>query len=348
MDFENDSLIKVIDVDSEYKHPQPEFYNEKDLLKNDLQKLIIRNTQQLQISSALKNILNLGKIQYFEKNNTTVGFDYKKLLDIEPSINLEFELKGKKIPLINKKSLTLSASQFTKYSQCPKKYKFSHVLRVPEPSQTFLSLGNVVHKTFQTLSFRQKDGKPISQKLAYTLLEQYWDSVSYNSDVKEKQDKARAKKMIKNFLKWTSSNSNKVVGVELAFNIKLKGITVRGKIDRLEQDDQGNYYVIDYKTGACFESENTISENIQMNVYALAIEQKFHKLPVQASLFYVNDDKLIKYFITDSKSVDVFKQKLENIIESILNEEFEANPAEGFWTCKRCPFKNICEEACMN
>ena len=61
-----------------------------------------------------------------------------------------------------------------------------------------------------------------------------------------------------------------------------------------------------------------------------------------------NNDKLIKYFITDSKSVDVFKQKLENIIESILNEEFEANPAEGFWTCKRCPFKNICEEACMN
>ena len=178
-------------------------------MKNDLQKLIIRNVQQSQISSALKNILNLGKIKYFEKNNTMVGFDYKKLLDVEPSINLEFELRGEKIPLINKNLLTLSASQFTKYSQCPKKYKFSHVLRVPEPSQTFLSLGNVVHKIFQTLSFRQKDGKPISQKLAYTLLEQYWDSVSYNSDVKEKQDKTRAKKMIKNFLKWTNSNSNK-------------------------------------------------------------------------------------------------------------------------------------------
>ena len=116
----------------------------------------------------------------------------------------------------------------------------------------------------------------------------------------------------------------------------------------MEQDEEGNYYVIDYKTGVCFESENTISENIQMNVYALAIEEKFHKLPVQASLFYVNDDKLIKYFITDSKSVDIFRKKLENIINSILNEEFEANPAEGFWTCKRCPFKNICEEACIN
>ena len=40
--------------------------------------------------------------------------------------------------------------------------------------------------------------------------------------------------------------------------------------------------------------------------------------------------------------------KLKIVSDDILNEEFEANPAEGFWTCKRCPFKNICEEACIN
>ena len=81
-------------------------------MKNDLQKLIIRNVQQSQISSALKNILNLGKIKYFEKNNTMVGFDYKKLLDVEPSINLEFELRGEKIPLINKKLILPHSEAF--------------------------------------------------------------------------------------------------------------------------------------------------------------------------------------------------------------------------------------------
>ena len=276
--FENNSLIKVIDVDSEYKVPQATHYDKKDILKNDLQKLAIRNIEESQIKSALKNILNLGKIIYFEKNNTTEGFDHKKLLDVEPSMNLELQLKGKKIPLINKNSLTLSASQFTHYVQCAKQYKFTHVLKVPEPPQTFLSLGNTVHKIFQTLSLRQKDGKSISQKLAYTLLEKYWDPSSYNSDAKERQDKTKAKKMINNFLKWVGANSNKVVGVELPFQIKLNGIFIRGKIDRLEQDGEGNYYVIDYKTGVCFESENTISENIQMNVYALAIEQKFSQI----------------------------------------------------------------------
>ena len=54
LDFENNSLIEIIDVNSEYKQPQAVFYDKKDLMKNELQELIVRNTQQLQISSALK------------------------------------------------------------------------------------------------------------------------------------------------------------------------------------------------------------------------------------------------------------------------------------------------------
>ena len=70
-------------------------------MKNDLQKLAIRNIEESQIKSALKNILNLGKIVYFEENNTTEGFDHKKLLDVEPSRNLDLQLQDKKISLIN-------------------------------------------------------------------------------------------------------------------------------------------------------------------------------------------------------------------------------------------------------
>ena len=103
--------------------------------------------------------------------------------------------------------------------------------------------------------------------------------------------------------------------------------------------------MVDYKTGGCYESENSISENIQMNLYAMAIEEKFKKLPVEASLYYVNDDKFIRYVISNRRSVDDFKQKLEQVTISILNEEFEAKPVQGAWTCRWCPYKNICDEA---
>ena len=151
--------------------------------------------------------------------------------------------------------------------------------------------------------------------------------------------------MIDNFLNWTDSNPNKVIGVEIPFQFSIEDIPIRGKIDRLEQDSDGNYHVIDYKTGACYESETSISENVQMNLYAMAVEEKFKKLPVQASLFYVKEDKMIKYLITGKKSVDNFKENLKEMVHEILGENFEANPVKGTWTCKFCPYKNICDEA---
>ena len=54
---------------------------------------------------------------------------------------------------------------------------------------------------------------------------------------------------------------------------------------------------------------------------------------------------MIKYVISDRRSVDDFRLKLEGVITSILNEEFEANPLQGAWTCRWCPYKNICDEA---
>jgi len=82
-----------------------------------------------------------------------------------------------------------------------------------------------------------------------------------------------------------------------------------------------------------------------MNLYAMAVEEKFKKLPIQASLFYVKEDKMIKYLITGKKSVDNFKENLEKMVHQIIDEKFEANPVKGAWTCKFCPYKNICDEA---
>ena len=60
-------------------------------------------------------------------------------------VNLTEELTGGKSPLIDKESFTLSPSSITAYSDCPLKFKFQKVLRVPSPSSVALDLGSVVH-----------------------------------------------------------------------------------------------------------------------------------------------------------------------------------------------------------
>jgi len=343
--FENNSLIDVIEINSDDTQPQKTVTTKNQELEKQLKNLLFKNIEQSQFKSAIKNILDLDKVEFFEENDTLKDYNPENLLKIKSNKTIDSELVQEKIPLINKNSLHLSATQFRNYMECPKKYKFNYILKVPEPGKTFLYLGSVVHKVFEKLSLLEKDGKQTSQEIGYELLENYWDSSPYSSDFKENQDKIKAKKMIDNFLNWTDSNPNKVIGVEIPFQFSIEGIPIRGKIDRLEQDSDGNYHVIDYKTGACYESETSISENVQMNLYAMAVEEKFKKLPVRASLFYVKEDKMIKYLITGKKSVDNFKENLEKMVHQIIDEKFETNPVKGAWTCKFCPYKNICDEA---
>jgi len=117
------------------------------------------------------------------------------------------------------------------------------------------------------------------------MLEQFWSSDAYASKKKEREDKERAEQMTDTYLAWQSQNENQVIDVEMKFAFDLSGRTVKGFIDRVERTPEGNYIVIDFKTGYQSETKNSIKENIQMNVYCLAIAEKFGTLPHRASLF---------------------------------------------------------------
>ena len=55
--------------------------------------------------------------------------------------------------------------------------------------------------------------------------------------------------MIDAYLAWQSKNENEVIDVEMRFAFKLSDRIVKGFIDRVERTPEGNYVVIDFKTG---------------------------------------------------------------------------------------------------
>ena len=99
--------------------------------------------------------------------------------------------------------------------------------------------------------------------------------------------------------------------------------------------------MIDFKTGSQSETKNSIKENIQMNVYCLAILEKFGAVPRRASLFYVKHEKMVDYF-PDSEQLEKQKMRLKSMINEVLVERFPGSPA--FQTCRFCDYKALCEE----
>jgi DNA helicase-2/ATP-dependent DNA helicase PcrA len=200
------------------------------------------------------------------------------------NVVVDVEKEGKHTPLISEDH-HFSASALQTFDNCPMQYKFSYVLRVPTAGKTYFNLGGAVHQVIENLTRQELEGIPPTKKQALAMLEQFWSSDAYASKKKEREDKERAEQMIDTYLAWQSQNENQVIDVEMKFAFDLSGRTVKGFIDRVERTHEGNYVVIDFKTGYQSETKNSIKENIQMNVYCLAIAEKFGTLPHRASLF---------------------------------------------------------------
>lgn len=342
LDYENNSQITVFPYDSSTQESLIQEQNRFDVIKKELQEFAIKSINQMHLKTAIARIVDLARAEYYKKNKSYEGFDTKDLFNVTPNKILESQLADEKIILINKNELTLSASKFGTYIKCPLQFKYEHILKIPTPSQTYFDMGTAVHAVAEQLTILEKNGTKYGKKEALEILEKSWSSNAYlkKSKQKETQDKKSAKEMIETILEWLEKNPNKVKDVEKYFQIEIAGVKVSGKIDRVEITPEGEYEVIDFKSGRVYLTKNSIKEDPQMNLYALGVKKIYGKLPQKTSLFYIKEGKTVDYDIsTDTLNNAV--SKLEQITEAILKEDFTPTPDKD--TCFRCNFKDICD-----
>ena len=327
--------------------------------KNEKLVEITKHLNSGQHKSALEKIIELEKIKLFKKHNTTAGFDLKKFLSIKPSNIIDKELKGTAIPTINVSNIRLSKSAFESYQTCPLQFKFARVWNCrPTGKNNTLHRGTAFHDAVAVAGDPGPGGLNNVHELKdlKKILDAQWDKTQYLNS--PKSEEALAKKDIKEMLgvyqKWTKSNPNKVVGTEVEFKMKLGGKNVIGYIDRIEQTSQGDYHLIDYKTGGKNKKPDPV-EDLQLNLYSQAckngIKDKHGKtlvkagtLPKKAILFYLEKEpgyQIYEYDVTEGQVKKVM-QELEKLVKRINKKEFDATPG---YHCRWCDYRNICEEA---
>ena len=340
INYETNPLVKLIDYTGSAQETLLQEQDKITIIQQDLQSKATKFVNQMQLESAIARILDLSKVEYFKKNKSLEGFDEQKLFTIESNKDVESLLVGEKIPLINKETLRLSATKFETYLKCPLQFKFAHVLEVPTPEKTYFNVGTAVHAVAEHLTKFEKEGIKPTELMAFEILEKNWSSDSYKSQKNEQEDFLKAKEMVKFYLQWSAANPNTPIDVEKRFQIEIGGIPVTGFIDRIEKTPAGEYQVIDFKTGRVYETKNSIKEDTQMNVYALAVQNIYKKLPEKTSLLYLKESKMLENIIK-TDNLDRVTAKLENTTKSILEEDFEARPEKG--ACRTCAFKSICD-----
>ncbi len=309
-------------------------------LRTNLQEQTIRAIAEMRLTTALQNLVTLERVREYAEAGTE-SFDpdtFVGCIDVATPVTDLIAVPPEK-PIVPE-TMRFSASGLKKYKDCPLQFKFSYVMKIPEPPGVApaAAKGTSIHAVIENLDFT----KPIKDQVA-ELLESNWIPDQFESQTQSEQNKTSAFDLIDTYLAWQEQNKNTIVGSEKEFSFTLAGREMHGFIDRIEQTLEGRHVVIDFKSGKKPSdiTKKSIPENIQLNLYAMAIRKMYGKLPERASLFYLTDNKLVDYLPTE-ESIAAFSTNLEDMLQKILAGEFPPQP--DFMRCGWCPYGDLCEK----
>ena len=309
-------------------------------LKVSLQEQAIRAIAEMRLSTALQDLVTLERVREYAERGTA-EFDSAGFVGGISTETPIADLIGApparpEIP----ETMRFSASGLKTYQDCPLRFRFSYILKIPEPpgASPAAAKGTAVHAVIEHLD----PTKPAETQVP-ALLEQFWTPDQFESTTQSEQDKVSARELVETYLAWQAKNQNTIVEAEKEFSFTFAGREMHGFIDRIEQTPGGGYVVIDFKSGSSKSSgitKKNLPENIQLNLYALAIKELYGKLPERTTLFYLKDNNPIDYQPTED-SVVAFAGNLEQMMAKILAGEFPAQP--DYMRCGWCPYGDLCE-----
>jgi len=360
LDLENNPNIEYILFQSSASHPgSTPMTNVIDVLKKERRDIAIKNIREGNYKSVIDNVIELEKISVYEKSKSTKDFDQEEFLTTDKDDLIDKKLAGSDIPSINVSHIRYSNTAFKAYLDCPLKFKFERVWLAktssgdPYSETNVMYAGTVFHRVVQRAADpNDLDSNHDLDKLL-EVLDEEWDvkQFLYSPKTEEEQARKTVGELLAVYQEWSQNNPNRVVGVEIEFNMKIGNKPVKGYIDRLEITPEGKYRVVDYKTG---DPSRVDAENdTQLNLYCEAcrrncltgVELEEPLLPIEAMLFYPKKDdgnREFIYNVTEAKVDEVIQMLEDDVVKKVDAKEFPENPGIA---CNYCNFKTICEFA---
>ncbi|MFH0770815.1 MAG: PD-(D/E)XK nuclease family protein [Candidatus Peregrinibacteria bacterium] len=261
--------------------------------------------------------------------------------------------------------MALSYSQLRLYRVCPRQYEYAVIRKLPKGISVEESFGSSVHNalkkwgelepsavSLQPLAFsRQQElfsGEPVVNSVPLTeekLLEIWHQSFIFNTyPTRLEADFARRRgeDLMRHFFQWWSSVPRRVVAVEKAFSLSVDGMTVTGRLDRVEEADDG-IRIIDFKTSAPREQQD-VDADLQLSLYALAAAELFAVPCHSLSLLFLSEEGAEERVTARNASQCIDARKhIHAIAERITAKDFRPTPS--LTICRRCPYRGVCDVA---
>jgi DNA helicase-2/ATP-dependent DNA helicase PcrA len=248
-------------------------------------------------------------------------------------------------PRFGDRPLSLSFYQVNDYLDCPAKYRYAHVIRIPTPPSHPLVYGRALHAAVQAFHRRQMANAEMSLEELLAELDANWESIGFLTREHEEARLESARAALSRFWHEQQLDPARPAAVEQEFVFLLGRDRVRGRYDRVDVEADGRVVITDYKSSDVRDpatAARRARESLQLSIYALAYEAQHGKLPDELSLHFL-DSGLVGRSEATEKRLERAQEKIGAAAEGIRAGHFDATPQP--MRCGFCPFREICPDA---
>jgi putative RecB family exonuclease len=243
---------------------------------------------------------------------------------------------------------TLSPSKISAFKHCPLAFRFSVIDGLPEPPSPAASKGTLVHRALELLMLRPPGERTLEAALAD--LERAGLELRGHPEFsglaltpeETAAFQADAAGLVRRYFLLEDPAEVRAIGLELLISIRVGGLTLRGVIDRLELDADGELVVTDYKTGTApaegFEQDRLGG----VHFYSLLCERLLGRRPSRVQLMYLSAPEVLSMSPSE-QSVGAMERRALALYAAVeracQHDDFRPHRSR---LCDWCSFRAYC------
>jgi putative RecB family exonuclease len=264
-------------------------------------------------------------------------------------------------------SAALSYSSYRTYLECPRRWKYLYVDKLPETPRSYFTFGRVVHSVLEELlrplvvptarrasesesqrtlddwqpSHRGSEDLPwISREEMLALYDREWLSEGYSGPEEETRYRALGKELLVRYYDRLARERPRPVSVEEHLEARWDGIPIHGYIDRIDRAPLGGLEVLDYKTSREI-SAGDAKDSDQLSLYQVLVERNYPDPVEGLTLFHLRSLTPIRVPPRGRPALTTLYDRMGVVSDGIRSEAYEPTPGRH---CARCDFRSICPE----
>lgn len=259
---------------------------------------------------------------------------------------------------------TLSYSSVRTYLECPLRWKYLYLERLPEAPRGYFSFGKTVHSVLEELlrpylrptarrteagtqrtleDFGARAGPPpppLGTEEMLSLYDRLWIPDGYESPEDEARYRELGRTLLKRYYRQIVESPPKPVAIEPHLETTWDGVPIHGYIDRIDLTDSGGLEVLDYKTGRGLSLQDALTSD-QLALYQVLVEKNFPHPVERLSLIDLRGGARLATPPRTTRHLAQLRVSVGEVADGIRDEEFAPTPGRA---CARCEFRDRCPE----